>query len=62
MDSEVHSGNSSQESTTEMDTSIEEENEGTNSRGNVARLQFVFRKISKVHREKKCRPTQRLLL
>ena len=52
MDSEVHSGNSLQESTTEMDTSIGEENEGTNIRGNVARLRFVFRKISKVHREK----------
>ena len=62
MGSEVHSGNSSQESTTEMDTSIEEENEGTNSRGNVAGLRFVFRGISKVDREKKCRPTQRLLL
>ena len=49
MDSEVHSGNSSQESITEMDTNIEEEIERTNSR---ARLQFLFRKTTKVHGEK----------
>ena len=52
MNSEVHGGNNSQESATGIGASIEEENEGTNSRGNVARLQFVFRKISKAHGEK----------
>ena len=53
MDSEVHSGNSSQESITEMDTSIEDENEGTNG---GARLRFLFRKTNKIHREKNADP------